>query len=54
MINQKNLIVATRLGGGPKESWCGLGRVGYASGGNEGAKVKGGAHKPLPLPNGGV
>jgi hypothetical protein len=29
MINPKNPIAATRLGGGPKESWCGLGGVGY-------------------------
>ncbi len=54
MINQKNPIATIRLGGGPKESQCGLRGVGYASGGNEGAKVEGGVHKPLPLPNGRV
>jgi hypothetical protein len=39
---------------GSKESWCGSKRVGYTSKGNEGAKVKGKTHKPLPLLNGGI
>lgn len=53
-INPKNPIVVVRLGGGPKESWCGSWGVGYASEGNEGIKRKGKARIFLSLSNGRV
>jgi hypothetical protein len=53
-VNRKNLVVAARLGGGPKESWCGLRRVSYVNRGNVGIKVEGKTCRPLPLSNGKV
>jgi hypothetical protein len=51
---EKNLVVIAKLGRGPNESWCGSGRIKYASEGNESVKAKGRVRKPLPLLNGGV
>ncbi len=53
-VNRKNLVVVPRLGGGPKESWCGLRGVSYANRGNVGTKVEGKTCRPLPLSNGKV
>ncbi len=51
LVDWKNPITVVRLRGGPKESWCGSWRVGYAREGNEGAKGEDEAHRLLPLSN---
>jgi len=46
-VNQKNLVVVARFGGGMAKSQCYLG-------GDEGVETKGRACRPLPPPNGGI
>ncbi len=53
-MNQKNLVAATRFGGGIVEFLCYLGGVGFLDEGGEGIEAKGTTCKLLPPLDGGI